>query len=66
MYKSSLNNNEDENQINDYDVLFLTKKLNISFEEMNQMKYSDLVSILLQFDQDNITRKATQKDFDNF
>lgn len=57
--QSNLSNNE---------LIAILKKYGFSFEELNQIKYIDLINILSLYNkkEEPKVRKATQEDFDNF
>ena len=65
-YKTSSYNEENTNSFTEYDAIFLCKKIGLTFDEINQMKWSDLVSVLLLMNPETIVKNATQKDMDNF
>ena len=49
--------------MNEYEVVALAKRLNITLEDMKQMSFVSLINILLSTTLDN-EREATQSDID--
>ena len=57
------NNNE---PIDEFEVVALAKRLNISMEDMSNMSFVSLVNILLSSVEEKEERKASQDDIDKF
>lgn len=61
--KTKSNNNDPADE---YEVVALAKRLNITFEDMANMSFVSLVNILLSNIEENGERKASQEDIDKF
>ncbi len=60
----SLNDNEgDIEEIDEYDFLFIAKRIGLSFEELERLRYSDALKIILKFNEKK-EQNATQSDID--
>jgi hypothetical protein len=59
---------DEENKLSNNELIAITKKYGFSFEELNKIKYIDLINILSLYNKKDEpkVRKATQEDFDNF
>lgn len=60
--------NEKENKLSNNELIAISKKYGFSFEELNHIKYIDLINILSLYNkkEDTKIKKATQEDFDRF
>ena len=52
-------------QVDEYEIVALAKRLNITFEDMKEMSFVSLMNILLSNVEDD-TREATQEDIQKF
>lgn len=60
----SQNDNEgDIEEIDEYDFLFIAKRIGLSFEELERLRYSDALKIILKFNEKK-EQNATQSDID--
>ena len=59
---NSTNNNE---PVDEYEVVALAKRLNITFEDMKQMSFVSLINILLSTVEEK-SQSATQEDIERF
>ena len=68
-YKTISTNKKNSKEFDEYDVVALAKRVNISFEDMKNMSYVSLMNILISNahgdDEDEI-RDATQEDIDKY
>jgi len=56
-----------QTKLENNELIAICKKYGFSFEELNQIKYIDLINILnVYVDKTEKTRKAVQEDFDRF
>lgn len=51
--------------MDEYEIIAIAKKLNITFEEMKQMSFVSLINVMLSsVDTDEKEKKPTQEDID--
>lgn len=64
-YKSISSSTNDDEPVDEYEVIALAKRLNITFEDMKQMTFVSLLNILLSSVEDKEKdKKPTQSDID--
>ena len=66
--KSSKENDDSQDEgdieeIDEYDFLFIAKNIGLSFKELEEIRYSDALKIILKFNEKN-EKNATQSDID--
>ena len=63
-YKTKSNNTSNK-EFDEYEIVALAKRLNISIDDMKEMSFNSLANILLSTVDDD-TREATQEDIDKY
>ena len=63
-YKTKSNNTSNK-EFDEYDVVALAKRLNITLDDMKEMSYNSLINILLSSVEDD-EKVATQEDIDRY
>lgn len=63
-YKTKSNKTSNK-EFDEYDVVALAKRLNITLDDMKEMSYNSLINILLSSVEDD-ERQATQEDIDRY
>ena len=63
-YKTKSNNTSNK-EFDEYDVVALAKRLNITLDDMKEMKYVSLMNILLSSVEED-EKQATQEDIDRY
>ena len=63
-YKTKSNNTSNK-EFDEYDVVALAKRLNITLDDMKEMSYNSLINILLSSVEDD-EKQATQEDIDRY
>ena len=61
--KTKTNNND---PVDEFEVIALAKRLNLTMEDMANMSFVSLVNILLSSVEEKEERKASQEDIDKF
>ena len=56
--------NKSSKEVDEYEVVALAKRLNITFDDMKHMSYISLMNILLSAVDNEETQPATQEDID--
>lgn len=64
-YKTIKTKGNNNDPIDEYEVVALAKRLNITFEDMKQMSFVSLINILLSSVEETETN-ATQEDIDKY
>lgn len=65
-YKQIKTNGESDEPIDEYEVVALAKRLNITMEDMANMSFVSLINILLSSVEEDKEKKASQEDIDKF
>ena len=55
-----------DDPIDEFEVIALAKRLNITMEDMANMSFVSLINILLSTVEENEEKKATQEDIDKY
>lgn len=63
-YKTKSNSTSNK-EFDEYDVVALAKRLNITLDDMKEMSYNSLINILLASVQED-EKQATQEDIDRY
>ena len=63
-YKTKSNNTSNK-EFDEYDVVALAKRLNITLDDMKEMSYNSLINILLSSVEDD-EKQATQEDIERY
>lgn len=64
-YKTIKTKGNNNDPIDEYEVVALAKRLNITFDDMKEMSFVSLINILLS-SVDEGEKKATQEDIDKY
>jgi len=56
--------NQSSREVDEYEVVALAKRLNITFDDMKNMSYISLMNILLSSVESEESKNATQADID--
>lgn len=64
-YKTTTKNSGNEEPMDEYEVVALAKRLNITIDDMKQMSFVSLVNILMSSVEEH-EKKATQEDIDKY
>jgi len=64
-YKKIKSNGKNNDPIDEYEVVALAKRLNITFDDMKQMSFVSLINILLSSVEES-EKNATQEDIDKY
>ena len=65
-YKQIKTNGKSNEPIDEYEVVALAKRLNITMEDMANMSFVSLINILLSTVEEDKEKKASQDDIDKF
>lgn len=65
-YKQIKTNGESDEPIDEYEVVALAKRLNITMEDMANMSFVSLINILLSSVEEDKEKTANQEDIDKF
>lgn len=65
-YKQIKTNGKSDEPIDEYEVVALAKRLNITMEDMANMSFVSLINILLSTVEEDKEKKASQDDIDKF
>ncbi len=66
-YKPFKSKNVAGEEIDEYEIMALCKRLNITIDDMKEMSFVSLINILISsVDDEDKPRKATQEDIDRF
>ena len=65
-YKKIKTNGSSDEPIDEYEVVALAKRLNITMEDMANMSFVSLINILLSTIEEDKEKKASQEDIDKF
>lgn len=65
-YKKIKTNGSSDEPVDEYEVVALAKRLNITMEDMSNMSFVSLVNILLSSVEEDKEKKASQEDIDKF
>ena len=58
--------NTGKKEFDEYEVVALAKRLNITLDDMKEMSFVSLINILLSSVEEDETKEATQEDIDKF
>lgn len=64
-YKTITTKNNNNTPMDEYEVVALAKRLNITFDDMKQMSFVSLTNILLSHVEES-EQEATQEDIDKY
>ena len=64
-YKTITTNSTSNKEFDEYEIVALAKRLNISFADMREMEFYSLANILLSTVESD-TKEATQEDIDRY
>jgi len=65
-YKEIKTNGSNDEPIDEYEVVALAKRLNITMEDMSNMSFVSLINILLSTVEEDKEKQANQSDIDKF
>ena len=65
-YKEIKTNGSSDEPIDEYEVVALAKRLNITMEDMSNMSFVSLINILLSTVEEDKEKQANQSDIDKF
>ena len=65
-YKEIKTNGSSNEPIDEYEVVALAKRLNITMEDMSNMSFVSLINILLSTIEEDKEKQANQSDIDKF
>lgn len=65
-YKQIKTNGKSDEPIDEYEVVALAKRLNITMEDMANMSFVSLINILLSTVEEDKEKQASQSDIDKF
>lgn len=65
-YKQIKTNGKSDEPIDEFEVVALAKRLNITMEDMANMSFVSLINILLSSVEEQKEQKASQDDIDKF
>lgn len=65
-YKTLKKKSTSNEPVDEYEIVALAKRLNITFEDMDNMSFVSLMNILISSVDEDDERKATQEDIDKF
>lgn len=65
-YKEIKTNGSNNEPIDEYEVVALAKRLNITMEDMSNMSFVSLINILLSTVEEDKEKQANQSDIDKF
>lgn len=65
-YKEIKTNGSSNEPIDEYEVVALAKRLNITMEDMSNMSFVSLINILLSTVEEDKEKQANQSDIDKF
>lgn len=65
-YKQIKTNGKNNEPIDEYEVVALAKRLNITMEDMANMSFVSLINILLSTVEEDKEKKASQDDIERF
>lgn len=65
-YKQIKTNGKSDEPIDEYEVVALAKRLNITMEDMANMSFVSLINILLSTVEEDKEKKANQEDIERF
>ena len=65
-YKQIKTNGKSDEPIDEYEVVALAKRLNITMEDMANMSFVSLINILLSTVEEDKEKTANQEDIDKF
>ena len=64
-YKTKSNNTSNK-EFDEYEVVALAKRLNITLDDMKEMSFVSLANILLSSVEEDETKEATQEEIDRY
>lgn len=65
-YKTLKKKTNNTDPVDDFEIVALAKRLNITFEDMDNMSFVSLMNILISNVDEDEERKASQDDIDKF
>ena len=65
-YKTLKKKSTSNEPVDEYEIVALAKRLNITFEDMDNMSFVSLMNILISSVDEDDEWKATQEDIDKF
>ena len=65
-YKTLKKKSTSNEPVDEYEIVALAKRLNITFEDMDNMSFVSLMNILISSVDEDEERKASQDDIDKF
>ena len=65
-YKRIITSGSSDEPIDEYEVVALAKRLNITMEDMSNMSFVSLINILLSSVEEDKEKQASQSDIDKF